>query len=146
MGSSRNGKTRRPHYEKICWTRTGYKAAAIAARHPGPGALVNFCVSTVPRMSLSMQTQPFPLQAGGIVDVQLLSQILIQNSSTSYGSFRIVPVLSEVASRILSCIKEDFKAEESFVCRKVHAALKIYTQRTRVRLFFPFGFTVFSKK
>nr|CCI55285.1 PH01B001G05.8 [Phyllostachys edulis] len=32
---------------------------------------------------------------------------------------------------IRSSLKEDFKAEESFVCRKANAALKIYTQRTR---------------
>uniref|UniRef100_A0A0E0KHT4 PIR2-like helical domain-containing protein n=1 Tax=Oryza punctata TaxID=4537 RepID=A0A0E0KHT4_ORYPU len=43
-------------------------------------------------------------------------------------TFQTVPVLSEEASMTLSCIQEEFKAEQSFIFGKVNDALKKYNQ------------------
>ncbi|EEE59748.1 hypothetical protein OsJ_12215 [Oryza sativa Japonica Group] len=102
----------------------GFKAAATAAHHPDRDALVNFYLSAF--------FGPLPLKACGSFDVQLLSLMLSQEPSTSpHCSFETVPVLTEGASRLLSNIKQDFEAEQNFICSKVNAALKKYTQRTK---------------
>uniref|UniRef100_I1PEL3 Uncharacterized protein n=1 Tax=Oryza glaberrima TaxID=4538 RepID=I1PEL3_ORYGL len=102
----------------------GFKAAATAAHHPDRDALVNFYLSAF--------FGPLPLKACGSFDVQLLSLMLSQEPSTSpHCSFETVPVLTEGASRLLWNIKQDFEAEQNFICSKVNAALKKYTQRTK---------------
>lgn len=114
----------------------GFKAAATAAHHPDRDALVNFYLSAF--------FGPLPLKACGSFDVQLLSLMLSQEPSTSpHCSFETVPVLTEGASRLLSNIKQDFEAEQNFICSKVNAALKKYTQRTKVYKLFPSPFTLY---
>ncbi|BAS85893.1 Os03g0697600 [Oryza sativa Japonica Group] len=89
----------------------GFKAAATAAHHPDRDALVNFYLSAF--------FGPLPLKACGSFDVQLLSLMLSQEPSTSpHCSFETVPVLTEGASRLLSNIKQDFEAEQNFICSK----------------------------
>ncbi|CAN6309761.1 unnamed protein product [Urochloa humidicola] len=102
---------------------SAYEAAATAAMHPEPDAVVKFLVLTYPMM-VSLQMEPF------VLDVQLLSQMLMQYCST-HSSVQTVPAaLSEGGSKVLSWIQRDFKEEERFVLVKVNAALKKYTQQT----------------
>uniref|UniRef100_A0A0D3FMS9 Uncharacterized protein n=3 Tax=Oryza TaxID=4527 RepID=A0A0D3FMS9_9ORYZ len=105
--------------------------AATAAHHPDPDALVKFFMSTFSMKPLPLQTDPFMFQTGGILNVQLLMHNLMRFCPSSCGSVQTVPVLSERASMTLSCIQEEFKAEQSFICGKVNDALKKYNQRTR---------------
>ncbi|PVH31522.1 hypothetical protein PAHAL_9G169800 [Panicum hallii] len=100
------------------------KAAATAAMHPDPDAVVNFLVSTFPVLPLSLRTEPKAL------DLQLISQMLMEHCSIPHGAAETVPELSEEGSKVLSWIQSDFKEEESFVLAKVNAALKKYTQQT----------------
>ncbi|RLN40879.1 hypothetical protein C2845_PM01G35470 [Panicum miliaceum] len=102
------------------------KTAATAAMHPDPDAAVNFLVSTFPGLPVSLQTEPMAL------DVQLISQMLMEHCSIPHGAAQTVPELSEEGSKLLSWIQSDFK-EESFVFAKVNAALKKYTQHTGER-------------
>nr|CAB3498539.1 unnamed protein product [Digitaria exilis] len=101
-----------------------YMAAATAARHPHPDTVVEFFVSTFPMMPLHMQREP------SMLDVELIMQLLFE-CPTPNGSIQTVPVLSVGGSKFLSCILKDFREEESFVCGKVNAMLKKYTQQTR---------------
>ena len=107
------------------------KAAATAAMHPDPDAVVNFLVSTFPGLPVSLQTEPMAL------DVQLISQMLMEHCSIPHGAAQTVLELSEEGSKVLSWIQSDFKQEESFVLAKVNAALKKYTQQTGVCLLIP---------
>lgn len=110
-----------------------YKAAAAAARHPNPDAHVEFIVSNLPTALPAGQS--LLLQAGGTLssdDVRLLSQSLSPESSPCYGSLQPVPALSEAASRFLSGKREDFKAQQTSVCRMVDTALKKYALLTTV--------------
>uniref|UniRef100_A0A0D9VXT3 DUF3615 domain-containing protein n=1 Tax=Leersia perrieri TaxID=77586 RepID=A0A0D9VXT3_9ORYZ len=109
-----------------------YMVAATAAYHPDPNALVKFFLSAFPIESPPPQTHPFMFQAGGILDVQLLVDNLMRYCPSSGGSVQTVPVLSEEASMLLSCIQEEFKSEQSFICGKVNDALKKYNQQTTV--------------
>ncbi|XP_037452205.1 uncharacterized protein LOC119322789 [Triticum dicoccoides] len=104
---------------------SAYMAAARAAQHPDPDAVVEFFVSTFPMMPLPMETESFVLNVG------LIQELLFEYCSTRNDSVSTVPVLSEGGSKFLSCILKDFKEEEGFVCRKVNDMLKKYTQRTR---------------
>uniref|UniRef100_A0A0E0KHT3 PIR2-like helical domain-containing protein n=1 Tax=Oryza punctata TaxID=4537 RepID=A0A0E0KHT3_ORYPU len=89
----------------------GFKAAATAAHHPDRDALVNFYLSSF--------FGPLPLKACGSFHVQLLSLMLSQKPFIpSHCSFKTVPVLTEGASRLLSKIKQDFEAEQGFICSK----------------------------
>uniref|UniRef100_A0A0E0NZY9 Uncharacterized protein n=1 Tax=Oryza rufipogon TaxID=4529 RepID=A0A0E0NZY9_ORYRU len=106
--------------------------AATAAHHPNPDALVKFFMSTFSMKPLPLQTDPFMFQTGGILNVPLLVHNLMRFCPSSCGSVQTVPVLSERASMTLSCIQEEFKAEQSFICGKVNDALKKYNQRTRL--------------
>jgi len=112
------------HIERTMWSLySPYKAAATAAQHPDPDAVADFFVSTFPTMPLA----PF------VLDVELIVQLLSEYCSTPNGSVETtVPVLSAGASKFLSSILKDFREEESFVCRKVNAMLKKYTQQTGV--------------
>lgn len=68
-----------------------------------------------------------------VLDVELIVQLLSEYCSTPNGSVEnTVPVLSEGGSKYLSHILKDFREEVSFVCRKVNAMLKKYTQQTGV--------------
>lgn len=108
------------------------KAAAIAAMHPDPDAVVNFHVSTFPGLPLSLQTEPIAL------NVELLSQTLMQYCSIPHGAAQTTALeLSEGGSKVLSWIKSDFEDEERFVLAKVNAALRKYTQQTGVCLLIP---------
>jgi hypothetical protein len=119
--------------------------AATAAHHPDPDALVKFFMSTFSMKPLPLQTDPFMFQTGGILNVQLLVHNLMRFCPSSCGSVQTVPVLSERASMTLSCIQEEFKAEQSFICGKVNDALKKYNQRTRVCPFTPSVFDHYQK-
>ncbi|KAJ1294591.1 hypothetical protein BS78_01G156900 [Paspalum vaginatum] len=98
-----------------------YMAAATQAQHPDPGLLVDFFVSTFPRMPFSLTT----------MDFQQLHSMLIQYCSTTHISSQEVPVLSEGGSRILSSIQRDFKEEGAFAVRKVTALLTKYMEQTK---------------
>ncbi|CAN6292738.1 unnamed protein product [Urochloa humidicola] len=118
---------REGHGERITVTvveESACRAAATAAMHPDPDAVVNFLVTTFPGLPLSLQTEPMAL------DVQLISQMLMQYCSIPPGAVQTVPELSEGGYKVLSHIQSDFKEEESFVHAKVNAALKKYTQQT----------------
>ncbi|CAN6309763.1 unnamed protein product [Urochloa humidicola] len=99
---------------------SAYFAAATAAQHPDPGALVDFFVSTFPRM-------PDPLPSG----VPELSEMLIQCCSATRSSVQEVAVLSEGGSKVLSLILRDFQNDESFAVQKVLAALRKYEEQTK---------------
>ncbi|CAN6323330.1 unnamed protein product [Urochloa humidicola] len=124
---------RREGHSQRTWVMVGKesacRAAATAAMHPDPDALVEFLVSTCPRMPLPLEKrEPF------VLDVQLILQLPTEYCSTppNDGSVQsqAVPVLSKGGSNYLSRIMKDFKEEERFVCRKVNATLKKYTERT----------------
>ncbi|KAM3243786.1 hypothetical protein ACQJBY_055618 [Aegilops geniculata] len=104
---------------------SAYKAAATAAQHPDPDAVVEFFMSTFPMI-------PLPMEESGtfVLDVERIQQLLSEYCSAPDDSSRTVPVLSEGGSKFLSCILRDFTEEERFVCRKVNDMLKKYTQRT----------------
>jgi hypothetical protein len=116
------------HTERTMPSQYGaYKAAATAAQHPDPDAVVNFVVSTFPMMPLPVETNSF------VLDVELIVQLLSEYCSTPNGSVETtVPVLSAGGSKFLSSILKDFREEERFVCRKVNAMLKKYTQQNGV--------------
>ncbi|CAN6298593.1 unnamed protein product [Urochloa humidicola] len=65
-----------------------------------------------------------------VLDVDLILRLLLRSCSTPNGSVQTVPVLSEGGSKFLSRILKDFKEEERFVCGKVNAMLKKYTEQT----------------
>ncbi|VAI60938.1 unnamed protein product [Triticum turgidum subsp. durum] len=102
---------------------SAYKAAATAAQHPDPDAVVEFFMSTFPMM-------PLPKEEDEALDVERIQQLLSEYCSTPSDSAHTVPVLSEGGSKFLSCILRDFHEEERFVCTKVNVMLKKYTQRT----------------
>uniref|UniRef100_A0A0D9VXT2 Uncharacterized protein n=1 Tax=Leersia perrieri TaxID=77586 RepID=A0A0D9VXT2_9ORYZ len=99
----------------------GFKTAATAANHPDRDALVNFYVSTVPSMHLAEMAQPLPLKPCGSFDVQLLSLMLSQEP---------LPIVQLRQFQYFPRGRPDFEAERTFISRKVHAALKKYTERT----------------
>ncbi|KAL6637501.1 hypothetical protein ACP70R_025073 [Stipagrostis hirtigluma subsp. patula] len=117
---------REGHPERTMYDQgSAYKAAAKAARHPDPNAVVRFFVSTFPRLPLPLQTEPF------LLDVQLLSQMVQQYCFSACGSAQTVPVLSEDGTKFLKWIQRDFKKEERFIHAKVNGALQKYTRQTR---------------
>ncbi|GJN24093.1 hypothetical protein PR202_gb11810 [Eleusine coracana subsp. coracana] len=122
---------REGHVERTGLAQDGaYKAAAIAAMHPDPNAVAGFLVSTFPSMSLSLRTDD---SSSPFSNLQLLSQMLMRclSTSTRHGSVQTSPApLSDGGSKVLAWIQNDFKQEERFVCGKVNAALKKYTQQT----------------
>ncbi|XP_006652061.2 uncharacterized protein LOC102707021 [Oryza brachyantha] len=104
---------------------SGYKAAVDASYHPKPEEYLEFVMQVLPQVrSVVRSLLKDPLSSSS---VRRLSTLL---SHSSLNSFKPAVVLSKDAMKIFSDCKQDFLTQQSFVCRKVKAALQNYEQTT----------------
>lgn len=108
------------------WTANVYKAAAVAAYHPQPEALVVFVMETLPIVRSAVKKLLKSSRILSSREINDLSRLL--SPSNPPITFHPTDELTKEALEMISKYKENFMNKQAFVREKVKAALHKYEQ------------------
>ncbi|WVZ82979.1 hypothetical protein U9M48_030177 [Paspalum notatum var. saurae] len=118
--------TQEGHHNTSSWTANVYKAAAVAAYHPQPEALMVFVMQTLPIVRSAVNKLLKSSRILSSREINDLSRLL--SPSNPPITFHPTDELSKEALEMISKYKENFMNKQAFVREKVQAALHKYEQ------------------
>uniref|UniRef100_A0A0A9FXK7 Uncharacterized protein n=1 Tax=Arundo donax TaxID=35708 RepID=A0A0A9FXK7_ARUDO len=117
---------RQEGHDTFSWDDNAYKTAADAASHPQPEAYVEFVLHSLPMVQSAVKSLLKASYTLSSDEVLHLSRLLSPSRCNPTKSLEPNGELTKDTLAMLSSFKEEFISQQSFVRRKIEAALQKY--------------------